>query len=140
MDRALKEELLELLKDIIPYARGILVYGSVVKGYADRGSDIDICVIPKAGIDVNELYERILAVSADERYDIVIFDAIPWYLRGEILEAHEILYAEDEATLDFWLYKRLKIWSDMKRRQRLIAARDLIERASVKKRLSGRAE
>jgi predicted nucleotidyltransferase len=132
MDRELKEELLEVLKNIIPYAQGILVYGSFVKGYADRGSDIDICVIPKEGIDLKELYEQILSVSADERYDIVAFTEIPWYLKGEILEDNEIIYAEDEDKLDFWLYKRLKIWNSMKRRQHLVSAADLIKRARSK--------
>ena len=62
------------------------------------------------------------------RYDIVIFNEIPWYLRGEILENNEVLYAENADELDFWLYKRSKIWNGMKRRQSLVSADDLIER------------
>lgn len=133
MDREIKERLLDVLKDVIPYVRGILVYGSVIKGYADRSSDIDICVIQKEGIESKDLYERILYVSADERYDIVAFNEIPWYLRGEILKNHEVIYAEDVDELDFWLYKRLKIWNGMKRRQRAVSAEDLIGRARKNK-------
>ena len=137
MDKKMKEHLLEALKDIVPYVRGILVYGSFIKGYADRNSDIDICVIQKEGIESKDrfarfarfaLYERILEVSANERYDIVVFNEIPWYLRGEILEYNEVIYAEDENDLDFWLYKQLKIWNGMKRRQKLVSADDLIGR------------
>jgi predicted nucleotidyltransferase len=124
-----KEQLLNLLKDMLPYVKGILVYGSFIKGYADLKSDIDICVIKKEGIESKVLYERILKVSADERYDIVIFNKIPWYLRGEILENNEVIYAEDDDDLDFWLYKQLKIWDGMKRRQQLVSADDLIARA-----------
>jgi len=124
-----KEQLLDLLKDMLPYVKGILVYGSFIKGYADLKSDIDICVIKKEGIESKVLYERILKVSADERYDIVIFHKIPWYLRGEILENNEVIYAEDDDDLDFWLYKQLKIWDGMKRRQQLVSADDLIARA-----------
>jgi len=124
-----KEQLLGVLKDMIPYVKGILVYGSFIKGYADVKSDIDICVIEKEGIESNVLYERILKVSADERYDIVIFNRIPWYLRGEILENNEVIYAEDDDDLDFWLYKQLKVWKGMKRRQELVSADDLIARA-----------
>jgi predicted nucleotidyltransferase len=124
-----KEQLLDLLKDMLPYVKGILVYGSFIKGYADLKSDIDICVIKKEGIESKVLYERILKVSADERYDIVIFNKIPWYLRGEILENNEVIYAEDDDDLDFWLYKQLKIWDGMKRRQQLVSADDLIARA-----------
>lgn len=132
MDKKMKERLLDVLKDVMPYVRGILVYGSFIKGYADRNSDIDICVIQKEGIESKDLYERILYVSADERYDIVAFNEIPWYLRGEILENHEVIYAEDEDDLDFWLYKQLKIWNGMKRRQGVVSAEDLIGRVKEK--------
>jgi len=131
MDREIKERLLDALKDVMPYVRGILVYGSCIKGYADRSSDIDICVIQKEGIESKDcfaLYERILLVSADERYDIVVFNVIPWYLRGEILKNHVVIYAADADELDFWLYKQLKIWNGMKRRQRIVSAEDLIGR------------
>lgn len=86
MDKKMKEHLLKVLKDVIPYVKGILIYGSFIKGYASENSDIDICVIQKEGVESKDLYGGILGVSADERYDIVIFHEIPWYLRGEILE------------------------------------------------------
>jgi len=136
MDKKMKEHLLEVLKDMMPYVKGILVYGSLIKGYADRKSDIDICVIEKEGIESKDcfaLYERILRVSANERYDIVVFNAIPWYLRGEILESNAVIYAEYADELDFWLYKQLKIWNGMKRRQRSVSAEDLIGRVKEKK-------
>jgi hypothetical protein len=69
-----------------------------------------------------------LRVYANKRYDIGIFNVIPGYLRGEILENNEVLYAENADELDFWLYKRSKIWNGMKRRQSLVSADDLIER------------
>ncbi|HUV80410.1 MAG TPA: nucleotidyltransferase domain-containing protein [Candidatus Bathyarchaeia archaeon] len=135
MDKKMKEHLLEVLKDMMPYVKGILVYGSLIKGYADRKSDIDICVIEKEGIESKDcfvLYERILRVSANERYDIVVFNEIPWYLRGEILENKEVIYAEDADELDFWLYKQLKIWNGMKRRQISVSAEDLMGRVKEK--------
>ena len=42
MDERLKEHLLEVLKDIVPYAKGIVVYGSAVKGCADERSDLSL--------------------------------------------------------------------------------------------------
>ncbi len=134
MDKKMKEQLLDVLKEVILYVKGILIYGSFIKGYADVNSDIDICVIQKdeGGVDSKELYKRILRVSANKRYDIVIFNEIPWYLRGEILENNEVLYAENADELDFWLYKQSKIWNGMKRRQRLVSADDLIERVKLR--------
>ncbi|MFZ2070953.1 MAG: nucleotidyltransferase domain-containing protein [Halobacteriota archaeon] len=124
----LKEQLLDVLKDLVPYVKGLLVYGSFIKGYADMTSDIDICAIERAGIESKDLYERILKVSADKRYDIVVFNKIPWYLKGEILENNEVVYAENADDLDFWLYKQLKIWNGMKKRQSTVSADDLIDR------------
>lgn len=128
MDMKMKEQLLDVLKDMVPYVKGLLVYGSFIKGSADMNSDIDICAIEKEGIESKDLYERILKVSADKRYDIVIFNKIPWYLKGEILENNEVVYAENADDLDFWLYKQLKIWNGMKKRQSLVSADDLIDR------------
>jgi predicted nucleotidyltransferase len=124
MDKQRKEQLLDVLKDMVPYVKGLLVYGSFIKGYADAKSDIDICAIEKE----KDLYERILKVSADKRYDIVVFNKIPWYLKGEILENNEVFYAENADDLDFWLYKQLKIWNGMKKRQSTVSADDLIDR------------
>ena len=128
MDMKMKEQLLDVLKDLVPYVKGLLVYGSLIKGYADVTSDIDICAIEKEGIESKDLYERILKVSADKRYDIVMFNKIPWYLKGEILENNEVVYAENADDLDFWLYKQLKIWNGMKKRQSTVSADDLIGR------------
>jgi len=128
MDMKMKEQLLDVLNDLVPYVKGILVYGSLTKGYADMTSDIDICAIEKEDIESKDLYERILKVSADKRYDIVVFNKIPWYLKGEILENNEVVYAENADDLDFWLYKQLKIWNGMKKRQSTVSADDLIKR------------
>ena len=128
MDMSMKEQLLDVLKDLVPYVRGLLVYGSFIKGYADMNSDIDICAIEKEGIDSKDLYEQILKVSADKRYDIVVFNKIPWYLKGEILENNEVVYAENADDLDLWLYKQLKVWNGMKKRQSTVSADVLIER------------
>lgn len=114
MDKSMKQQLLDVLKDLVPYVKGLLVYGSLIKGYADMTSDIDICAIEKEGIESKDLYERILNVSADKRYDIVVFNKIPWYLNGEILENNEVVHAENADDLDFWLYTQLKIWDGMK--------------------------
>ncbi|MEA2055057.1 MAG: nucleotidyltransferase domain-containing protein [Candidatus Thermoplasmatota archaeon] len=128
MDKKIKKNMLNALKDIVQYAKGIMVYGSFAKGYADKQSDIDICVIKKEGINLKNLYDKILQISSNKRYDIVIFDEIPWYLRGEILESGKVIYAQDDDELDFWLYKQLKIWEDMKKRQKLVSPDDLVNR------------
>ena len=119
--------ILKDLENIIPYAKGIIVYGSFAKGYANEKSDIDICIIEKEDADEKKLFQEILKVS-NKKYDIVTFNKIPWYLRGEVIENGKVIYAEDMDSLDFWLYKQSKIWKDMKRRQKLVSAENLIKR------------
>ncbi|MGI6023211.1 MAG: nucleotidyltransferase domain-containing protein [Methanoculleus sp.] len=118
--------ILDHFGDILPSIRAILLFGSRAMGYAGPESDTDLCLILGGGADRVAVYESMLL--APEEYDIVIYDEIPWYLRGEILERHCIIYAEDPDDLDFWLYKQRRIWSDMKRRQRKASAEDLLRR------------
>jgi predicted nucleotidyltransferase len=118
--------LLEHFREVLPSIRAILLYGSHVKGYADERSDIDICLILHESADRAPVYGRIL--TAGDRYDIVIFDEIPWYLRGGVLEAHTVLYADDPDDLDFWLYRQRAVWQDMKHRQMPVSSEDLLRR------------
>lgn len=118
--------LLEHFREVLPSIRGILIYGSHAKGYADERSDIDVCLILNEGADRGPVYKRIL--TAGERYDIVIFDEIPWYLRGGVLEAHRVLYASDPDDLDFWLYRQRAVWQDMQHRRMPVSPGDLLRR------------
>ena len=122
-----EKRILKDLEKLIPYSMGIIIYGSHVKGYADKKSDIDVCIVKKENIDEKKLFHEILNVSSED-YDIVMFDRIPWYLKGKIIEEGKIIYAEDRDYLDFWLYKRAKIWNDMKRRQKKVSKEDLMKR------------
>jgi len=118
--------ILDHFREILPSIRAILLFGSRTMGYATPESDIDLCLILNDGADRTAVYERMLL--APEGYDIVVYDEIPWYLRGGILERHCIVYAEDPGDLDFWLYKQRRIWSDMKPRQQKASAGDLLRR------------
>ncbi len=118
--------ILDHFRGILSSIRAILLFGSRAMGYASPESDIDLCLILDDGADRTAVYEKVLL--AGEEYDIVIYDEIPWYLRGGILEQHCIIYAEDPDDLDFWLYKQRRVWSDMKRRQQRASAGDLLRR------------
>ena len=80
----------------------------------------------KEGIDEKDLFYKILSIP--NKYDIIIFDKAPWYIRGEIIENGKVIYAEDADELDFWLYKQSKIWNDMKRRRRRVTEDELLKR------------
>ena len=70
------------------------LYGSHVKGYADEGSDVDVCLILHEGAERAPIYRRVLTVG-ERLADLIIFGETPRYLRGTILEAHTVLYGDD---------------------------------------------
>ena len=121
-----QDEILNHFQDILPSIRSILLFGSRTMGYADPQSDIDLCLILIDGADRVAVHNRMLI--APGHYDIVVYDEIPWYLRGRILEQHRIVYAQDPDDLDFWLYKQRRIWTDMKWRQQKASPEDLLKR------------
>ena len=71
------KQILNDFEEIIPYIKAILVFGSQIKEYSGKDSDLDICIIPK---DAEKVYNFILKLNKP-RYDIVIYDYCPWYLR-----------------------------------------------------------
>mgnify|MGYP000846282676 CR=1 FL=1 len=121
-----RDQILNSFRDLLPSIRGILLFGSRVMGYAEPESDIDICLILSDSADRVAVHDRMLL--APEQYDIIVYDEIPWYLRGRVLEHHRVIYAEDPDDLDFWLYKQRRIWEDMKRRQEKASVEDLLWR------------
>lgn len=121
-----QDHILSSFWDLLPSIRGILLFGSRVMGYAGPESDIDLCLILSDSADRVAVHDRMLVTP--EQYDIVVYDEIPWYLRGRILEQHRIIYAKDPDDLDFWLYKQRRIWKEMKRRQKRASVEDLLRR------------
>ncbi|KAF5034272.1 MAG: nucleotidyltransferase domain-containing protein [Methanoculleus sp.] len=121
-----QNEILNHFRGLLPSIRAILLFGSRAAGYAGPESDIDICLILNEGADRTVIYDRMLIAPA--HYDIVVYDEIPWYLRGGILERHRIIYVENPDDFDFWLYKQRRIWADMKRRQQRASSEDLLKR------------
>ncbi|MDN7023548.1 nucleotidyltransferase domain-containing protein [Methanoculleus sp. FWC-SCC1] len=122
-----EDEIINQFRGVLGSVRGILLYGSRVCGYADSTSDTDLCLILHDNADRTAVYTSIL--NAEPQYDIVVYDEIPWYLRGRILEHHHVVYAEDPEGLDFWLHKQRRVWQDMKRRQQPASLDDLLTRA-----------
>ncbi len=127
MGERAEDAIINQFRDVLGSVRGILLYGSQVHGYADTTSDTDLCLILHDNADRTAVYTAIL--NAEPQYDIVVYDEIPWYLRGQILEHHRVVYAEDPDDLDFWLYKQRRVWQDMKRRQQSASLDDLLTRA-----------
>ena len=97
---------------------GVLLYGSIVKGEADERSDIDVCVVAPGEDSVKLLKEIDRRVESSE-FDIKIFELMPLFLKGEVIDNHEILFSRDEPELYEYLYFYRKLWEEQKHRHRL---------------------
>lgn len=107
----LKKDLEEIKNDIF----AILIYGSHVTKNAHQRSDIDVCVVLKSNdkVKINNLFKQILRVSAkNQRYDIRIFEQMPLFMKIEVIENGEIIYAKDMQELDEYFYFFRKLWHD----------------------------
>jgi len=126
-----RNELLETLKeDFKEFADsclGILLYGSYVMGVETKRSDVDVCLVkPEEGV-----FDKVLR-KLGGKYDVKVFEELPYYVRIEVIKNHIRVYEKDE--LDFYLYKQRKIWKDMERRIRENEFRSLEEKIQARKR------
>lgn len=115
MDKNVLENLRNDLEEIKDKVFAILIYGSYVTGEAHSRSDIDICFILKTGNKeiVNKIFKKILEISAkNEKYDIRIFEQMPLFMKIEVIENGEVIYAEDLSELNEYFYFFRKLWQD----------------------------
>lgn len=113
--RRVKKDFEFLLDDVL----GILLYGSLATGGDGERSDIDISVVAPSIDDKIGFSRRILSNVRDARYDVRVFELMPLYLKAEVVEKGEMIYAKDIFKLYEYFYHFRKIWEDQKHRQKL---------------------
>ncbi len=93
---------------------GIILFGSHANNSSTLRSDIDICLV--IGNDdennIKKLFDMFLESNVTETYDIKIFEALPIYMKSEILESSVIIWAHDEPELSYYLYKNRRLVDD----------------------------
>lgn len=102
-------------------AIGAFLWGSQVEGRAHERSDIDICVVAGPGVDRQALYSRLLRHVIRPGYDVKIFEDLPLYLQGAVLEADALIWARNEVELFEYLRPFRRRWADESHR---LAAND----------------
>lgn len=95
----------------------IILFGSKARGNEKEKSDIDVCIIPKAAIEI-PLKERIsIRNSLPENVDISFMDELPVHIRKRIFLEGKVLYTQDMYyiltlskinDMEYERYKRLK--------------------------------
>ena len=99
----------------------VLIFGSSVDG---EGRDADVCIVAPEGFDVKEVFKNVDVVG--KRYDVWVFEELPLYMKMEVIEKHEIVFAKDELELYEYFHQFRKLWKDQERRNTL--SREEIEK------------
>lgn len=126
---ALQERLGEILAPVKGHAAAFFLWGSHARQEAHARSDIDVCVVAGPGADVTAL-QRLLwrEISAEgEELDVKIFEDLPLYLKGEVLDEGILIWAQDRQVLEDYLWRYRKLWRDARHRHDVSA--DEIRRA-----------
>lgn len=103
-------------KDIL----AILLFGSYIRGDESKRSDVDICIVAPQCDDkqlIREVY-RNLDVHK-KKYDVRIFEALPLYIKIQIIEDNEVIFTRDVYELYEYFYLFRKLWGDQEHRQKL---------------------
>ena len=132
-------QLKEGIKEVLKAHEEILVaylYGSTVKGYEGKRSDIDVGLLLKEDFKAEALYPARIAreikekCSLDQEVDVRILDERPYRFLHQVIREGEIILSKDErervrfetSVIDRYIdFKPFYEQYDEKRRQRLLA-------------------
>lgn len=96
-------------------ALAVYLFGSHAHGRAHQASDVDVCLIA-GGPEAVEALSRQALARTTSRMDVKVFEEMPLWLKGEILDEGRLLWARDAAALHDYLWRFRRIWEDERRR------------------------
>lgn len=130
----LKEQIREVLKEhneiLVAY-----LYGSMVKGYQGKGSDIDVGILLKKEFEADALYPARIAgeikekCSFNQEIDVRILNKRPYRFLHQVITEGELILCTDErekvrfetSVIDRYIdFKPFYEQYDKKRRERLL--------------------
>lgn len=106
-------------------ALAIYLFGSHAEGSAHDDSDVDVCLVAGSRRHVAEVASHALARTTTQ-LDVKVFEEMPLWLQGEVLDNGRLLWTRDAATLHDYLWISRRVWED--ERRRAIPSDDDIER------------
>lgn len=101
-------------------AAGLFLWGSHATGHATARSDIDVCVVAGEGTDPVEVLIDALAegTRAAKRYDVRLFEELPLFLKGAVLDHGLLVFARDGPGLHEYVRRWRVLWEEQKFRMR----------------------
>lgn len=98
---------------------GVLLFGSYAK--REKGArDVDICIVApkeKSANIMKKVYRNMDVGS--KKYDVYCFEELPLYMKWEVINRHEVLFAKDEGELYEYFYYFRKLYADQKHRMEM---------------------
>lgn len=132
-------QLKEGIKEVLKRHEEIIVaylYGSTVKGYKEKGSDIDVGLLLKEDFEAEALYPVRIAgeikkkCGLEQEVDVRILNERPYRFLHQVIREGEIILSSDErervrfeaSVVDRYIdFKPFYEQYDEKRRERLLA-------------------
>lgn len=100
---------------------GVYLFGSHATGTPTPRSDIDICIVAGPGKDLGEVLRYVWRSTelGQPPYDVRIFEELPLYLKGRVLEEGELIASRDEPALAEYVRHWWKLWAGQAHRNRI---------------------
>ena len=97
-----KEKLNGIIRDIKKDKQilAVFLFGSTAREENHKKSDIDVCLVLKAGrYTIKELSRKKLEYLKSYDFDIQVFQQLPIYIKKRIIKEGKVLFCRDEAAL-----------------------------------------
>ncbi len=94
LDRLLRRALAD------PEIRAVVLFGSVARGEATAGSDVDVCLVLEDGAGSGrQRADKRLDYLTEVDLDVQVFQDLPLYVRPRVLAEGRVLFCRDEDRL-----------------------------------------
>lgn len=110
-----------------PEVLAVLLFGSVARGDAGAGSDVDVClVLTAAPRSRMQLAEKRMGYLGEVDLDVQVFQGLPLHIRTRVLREGRVLFCRDEDALYEAAFATIRAFERFKRTYR--AYLDEVER------------
>ncbi|MEM3029876.1 MAG: nucleotidyltransferase domain-containing protein [Thermoproteota archaeon] len=89
----------------------ILLFGSKAKGES-MTRDVDVCIIAPEVNDKAGLLLEVFSRVNSQKYDVWLFEELPFYMKAEIIKTHKVVWCKDIDKLYNYFADLMKIWRD----------------------------
>lgn len=98
-----------------PDILAVVLFGSVARGQATRGSDVDICLVMSPGEHDRRMFlHKRLEYASRCDFDVQVFQSLPLHVRIRILKEGKLLFVRDEQALYELAHRTVRAFENFK--------------------------